>query len=143
MSILAEYECVELIEWKKRTIAVRKLPSISICRFGHYYLILSESQPPQEHGTKIKISCRKRLFPKMSVSTLRSLEYLEQLPGTTFNRLYQQPSTALAVFRRFLPHLAKTFVMQMLFLSEPTPVEDLENRVRPDSVRYVLTDAAA
>ena len=41
----------------------------------------------------------------MSVSSLRSFEYLEQLPGTVFRRLYQQPSTALAVFRRMLPHL--------------------------------------
>jgi hypothetical protein len=41
----------------------------------------------------------------MSGSTLRSFEYLEGLPGTVFNRLYQQPSTALAIFRRMLPHL--------------------------------------
>lgn len=41
----------------------------------------------------------------MSVSTLASFEYLERLPGTTFRRLYQQPSTALAIFRRMLPHL--------------------------------------
>ena len=42
---------------------------------------------------------------KMSVSSLRSFEYLEGLPGTTFKRLYKQPSTALAIFRRMLPHL--------------------------------------
>jgi hypothetical protein len=41
----------------------------------------------------------------MSVSTLASFEYLERLPGTTFRRLYQQPSTSLAIFRRMLPHL--------------------------------------
>ena len=41
----------------------------------------------------------------MSVSSLRSFEYLESLPGTVFNKLYQQPSTALAIFRRMLPHL--------------------------------------
>jgi len=44
----------------------------------------------------------------MSVSTLASFEYLERLPGTTFKRLYQQPSTALAIFRRMLPHLGMT-----------------------------------
>jgi len=44
----------------------------------------------------------------MSVSTLASFEYLERLPGTTFRRLYQQPSTALAIFRRMLPHLGMT-----------------------------------
>lgn len=72
----------------------------------------------------------------MSISSLRSLEYLEQLPGTDLKRLYQQPSTALAVFRRMLPHLAKTFVMSMLFLSEPFAVEALDSWVRADSKRY-------
>ena len=32
-------------------------------------------------------------------------EYLEIQPGTTFMRLYQQPSTTLAIFRRNVPHL--------------------------------------
>ncbi|KAL8961624.1 MAG: hypothetical protein Q9183_005282, partial [Haloplaca sp. 2 TL-2023] len=41
----------------------------------------------------------------MSTSSIRSFEYLESLPGTVFNRLYKQPSTALAIFRRMLPHL--------------------------------------
>jgi transcription initiation factor TFIIH subunit 4 len=43
----------------------------------------------------------------MSVSSLASFEYLERLPGTTFRRLYQEPSTALAIFRRMLPHLGQ------------------------------------
>jgi hypothetical protein len=47
----------------------------------------------------------------MSVSTLASFEYLERLPGTTFRRLYQQPSTALAIFRRMLPHLGKALLL--------------------------------
>ncbi|MCJ1256570.1 RNA polymerase II transcription factor B 52 kDa subunit [Lignoscripta atroalba] len=71
----------------------------------------------------------------MSGSSLRSFEYLEGLPGTVFNRLYQQPSTALAIFRRMLPHLAKSFVMAMLYISHPLPVTDLESWVRPDSRR--------
>ncbi|KAI9828180.1 MAG: RNA polymerase II transcription factor B 52 kDa subunit [Phylliscum demangeonii] len=71
----------------------------------------------------------------MSVSSLRSFEYLEQLPGTTFRRLYQQPSTALAVFRRMLPHLAKSFVMAMLFLPDPLPTADLELWVQAGSKR--------
>ena len=41
----------------------------------------------------------------MSVSSLASFEYLEGLKGTEFARLYEQPSTALAIFRRMLPHL--------------------------------------
>ncbi|KAL6718433.1 RNA polymerase II transcription factor B 52 kDa subunit [Lecanora helva] len=71
----------------------------------------------------------------MSVSSLRSFEYLEGLPGTTFNRLYKQPSTALAIFRRMLSHLAKSFVMALLYISHPMPVTDLEAWVRPDGKR--------
>lgn len=33
------------------------------------------------------------------------LEYLEGLPGLAFKKLYEQPSTVLAVLRRMLPHL--------------------------------------
>lgn len=44
---------------------------------------------------------------RMSVSSSRSFEYLESLPGTVFNKLYKQPSTALAIFRRMLPHLGR------------------------------------
>lgn len=43
----------------------------------------------------------------MSVDTNSLSQYLEQLQGTTFRKLYQQPSTALAIFRRMLPHLGK------------------------------------
>ncbi|KAH0542173.1 hypothetical protein FGG08_003394 [Glutinoglossum americanum] len=71
----------------------------------------------------------------MSASSLRSFEYLESLPGRDFKRLYQRPSTALAIFRRMLPHLAKTFVMAMLYMPEPLPLSNLESWVRPDSKR--------
>jgi hypothetical protein len=43
----------------------------------------------------------------MSVASKRALEYLEGQPGIIFNRLYKQPSTALAIFRRMLPHLGE------------------------------------
>lgn len=43
----------------------------------------------------------------MSVASQRVLEYLEAQPGLIFNKLYQQPSTALAIFRRMLPHLGE------------------------------------
>lgn len=59
-------------------------------------------------------------------------DYLEQLPGTTFNKLYQQPSTALAIFRRMLPHLAKTIVMAMLYMPAPFPAADLDAWIKPD-----------
>ncbi|KAL9012850.1 MAG: hypothetical protein Q9173_002419 [Seirophora scorigena] len=71
----------------------------------------------------------------MSASSVRSFEYLESLPGTVFHRLYKQPSTALAIFRRMLPHLAKSFVMAMLYIARPLPITDLETWVRPGSQR--------
>ncbi|KAL9595685.1 MAG: hypothetical protein Q9219_006281 [cf. Caloplaca sp. 3 TL-2023] len=71
----------------------------------------------------------------MSASSVRSFEYLESLPGTVFNRLYMQPSTALAIFRRMLPPLAKSIVMAMLYITRPLPITDLETWVRPGSRR--------
>lgn len=59
-------------------------------------------------------------------SATRALDYLESLPGLTFAKLYAQPSTALAVFRRMLPHLAKTIVMAMLYLPGTMSATDLE-----------------
>lgn len=40
--------------------------------------------------------------------SLQLADYLEKLPGTTFRKLYQQPSTAFAIFRRMLTHLGKS-----------------------------------
>jgi transcription initiation factor TFIIH subunit 4 len=54
----------------------------------------------------------------MSFTALqRALGYLKGLPGTTFTKLYQQPSTALVVFRRIPPYLAKKIVMGMLYMN--------------------------
>lgn len=87
----------------------------------------------------------------MASATSRPLEYLEGLPGTTFYKLYQQPSTALAIFRRMLPDLgtlsshtwkgnvvltvniAKCFVMAVLYLKDPLPTADLEIWVNSES----------
>ncbi|ROT42549.1 transcription factor tfb2 [Sodiomyces alkalinus F11] len=71
----------------------------------------------------------------MSVGMGQSLQladYLEKLPGTTFRKLYQQPSSAFSIFRRMLPSLAKTFVMWMLYMSHPYKLEDLDARVKPE-----------
>ncbi|KAK1248480.1 hypothetical protein MKX08_006700 [Trichoderma sp. CBMAI-0020] len=67
--------------------------------------------------------------------SLHLAEYLERLPGTTFKKLYQQPSTAFAIFRRMLPHLAKTFVMRMLFMPHPMTLNDLDVWVKPEAKR--------
>jgi transcription initiation factor TFIIH subunit 4 len=77
-----------------------------------------------------------------STASQRALNYLEGLPGLVFTRLYQQPSTALAVFRRMLPHLAKTIVMGMLYMPTPFSVKDLETWVKPDSESTQARDNA-
>ncbi|KAH7311594.1 transcription factor Tfb2-domain-containing protein [Stachybotrys elegans] len=74
----------------------------------------------------------------MSVSPTPSLqlaEYLEKLPGTTFKKLYQQPSTAFAIFRRMLPHLAKTIVMRILYVPQPVLLSDLDLWFKPEAKR--------
>jgi transcription initiation factor TFIIH subunit 4 len=77
-----------------------------------------------------------------STASQRALDYLEGLPGLTFTKLYQQPSTALAVFRRMLPHLAKTIVMGMLYMPTPFAVKDLETWIKPDSESSQARDNA-
>ncbi|KHO01597.1 Transcription factor Tfb2 [Metarhizium album ARSEF 1941] len=74
----------------------------------------------------------------MSVNPAPSLQladYLEKLPGTTFRKLYQQPSTAFAIFRRMLPHLAKNLVMRILYMPRPMLLTDLDLWVKPDAKR--------
>ena len=98
----------------------------------------------------------KSFTSEMSGSTIQALDYLEQLPGTVHKRLYQQPSTALAVFRRMLPHLGqssfglrfcsqyvmlmvanieKHIVMAMLYMPEPFLAADLESWIRTSAKR--------
>ncbi|CAN8098379.1 unnamed protein product [Discula destructiva] len=71
----------------------------------------------------------------MSAPPLTLQDYMEKLPGVTFRKLYQQPSTAFAVFRRMLPNLAKTFVMAVLYMPTPLTLDDLELWVKPDAKR--------
>ncbi|KAF3761678.1 transcription factor Tfb2 [Cryphonectria parasitica EP155] len=62
-------------------------------------------------------------------------DYLEKLPGTTYRRLYQQPSTTFAIFRRMLPNLAKTMVMALLYMPDPLPLDHIETWVKPEAKR--------
>ncbi|KAI5778904.1 transcription factor Tfb2-domain-containing protein [Geopyxis carbonaria] len=57
------------------------------------------------------------------------------LPPITFRRLYQQPATALAIFRRMLPSLAKVFVTTLLYHEKPIPLTELESWVQRDSYK--------
>ncbi|KZZ99439.1 Transcription factor Tfb2 [Moelleriella libera RCEF 2490] len=73
----------------------------------------------------------------MSVSapprSLHLADYLEKLPGTTFRRLYLQPSTTRAIFRLMLPRLAKTIVMRLLFIPQPILLSDFEAWFKPEA----------
>src|SRR3954451_22214407 len=69
----------------------------------------------------------------MSVQSYQLSDYLEKLPGTAFRKLYQQPSTAMAIFRRMLPNLAKTFVLGMLYMPDPLPLSKLDIWVKPEA----------
>jgi transcription initiation factor TFIIH subunit 4 len=71
----------------------------------------------------------------MAEVVLQSWEYLEQLPGTDFYRLYKNPTSALAIFRKRLSSLAKSFVMFMLYMRTPITVSDLELMTNPGSLK--------
>ncbi|KAF1836981.1 RNA polymerase II transcription factor B subunit 2 [Decorospora gaudefroyi] len=70
----------------------------------------------------------------MSVSSsTQALEYLEGLPLSTHKKLYEQPSTVLAVFRSMLPHLAKSIVMAMLYMPSSFPATNLDAWFKPSA----------
>jgi transcription initiation factor TFIIH subunit 4 len=71
----------------------------------------------------------------VGASTLTLTEYLEKQPGTSFRRLYQQPSTTLAIFRRMLPSLAKTIVRWNLYMEGPMPLETLDRMITLEARR--------
>lgn len=72
----------------------------------------------------------------------RALGYLEEQQELTLTKLHQQPSTALAIFRRMLPHLAKTIVMAMLYMPQPLSLIDLESWIEPSSESRQAKDRA-
>ena len=71
----------------------------------------------------------------MADVVLQSWEYLELLPGTDFYRLYKNPTSALAIFRKRLSSLAKSFVMFMLYMTTPMTVSDLDLMTNPGSLK--------
>ncbi|KAH9826424.1 RNA polymerase II transcription factor B subunit 2 [Teratosphaeria destructans] len=77
-----------------------------------------------------------------STASQRVLDYLEALPAVTSTKLFHQPSTALAIFRRMLPHLAKTIVMAMLYMPTPLAVTDLDVWIKPDAESAQARDKA-
>ena len=73
----------------------------------------------------------------VSAAPAQLSDYLEKLSGTTFRKLYQQPSSAFAIFRRMLPDLAKNFVMRMLYRPGPLLLSEVEAWVQPSARRFV------
>ena len=62
----------------------------------------------------------------MEESILQSWEYLEKLQGVQFFKLYKEPASALAIFRKRLSNLAKMFVMALLYMKTPMSTQSLE-----------------
>lgn len=73
--------------------------------------LLQQPLSPSHHAAAVTPADKMAAAPSS-----RPFEYLESLPGTVFFKLYQQPSTALAIFRRMLPDLGAWFARG------PTPV---------------------
>jgi transcription initiation factor TFIIH subunit 4 len=97
-----------------------------------YRLAWSLYTPKLRPTTTVSVESKWHAAVMSATASQRALDYLEALPGTTFTKLYQQPSTALAIFRRMLPHLAKTIVMAMLYMPAPFATADLDTWIKPD-----------
>ncbi|RMZ77380.1 hypothetical protein DV737_g4395, partial [Chaetothyriales sp. CBS 132003] len=69
----------------------------------------------------------------MEEPILQSWESLEKLQGVQFFKLYKQPASALAIFRKRLSNLAKTFVMILLYMPSPFPDQSLDLFVKEGS----------
>ncbi|KAI9351737.1 transcription factor Tfb2-domain-containing protein [Zopfochytrium polystomum] len=67
------------------------------------------------------------------------LEYIQQLPRSTFNRLYEQPSTCLALLR-LLPALAKHIVMRLLYAEGKVAMSDIQSWCYDDSTGRLKED---
>lgn len=60
-------------------------------------------------------------------------DYLESLPGTTLKKLYQAPSTVLAIYRRMLTPLAKTIITKTLYLDQPLQLKVLDDMIKKEA----------
>lgn len=65
--------------------------------------------------------------------SLQSWAFLENLSGVSMYRLYKTPAAALAIFRKRLNHLAKSFVMTLLYMPFPMPIKHFEIMTKDDS----------
>ncbi|KAI7907563.1 RNA polymerase II transcription factor B subunit 2 [Cokeromyces recurvatus] len=74
----------------------------------------------------------------MSVDNFKTniYEYLETLPTFTFMRLFEKPSTCLAIFR-LLPSLGRQIVMSLLYVEMPMSITDLHIWVNKDGQKQL------
>ncbi|ORZ02936.1 RNA polymerase II transcription factor B subunit 2 [Syncephalastrum racemosum] len=72
----------------------------------------------------------------MSVDNFKTniYDYLESLPTITFLRLFEKPSTCLAIFR-LLPSLGRQIVMSFLYVDQEIARNDVNNWVNKDGQR--------
>lgn len=68
----------------------------------------------------------------VAAPSLTLSDYLEKLQGTTFRKLYQQPSTAFAIFRRMLPHLGWFHLAGLHGMLEPDPRPCFARRIESE-----------
>ncbi|AOA65153.1 TFIIH and nucleotide excision repair factor 3 complexes subunit [Komagataella phaffii CBS 7435] len=67
-------------------------------------------------------------------------DYLENLPESVHNKLYQSSITCLAIFR-LLPSLAKFYVMSLLFNEHSVSYIDLTRWIRPDNMTHLVSSS--
>lgn len=83
----------------------------------------STPQPPGSASTKVGEDANVDLFK----STIN--EYLDNLPETVHQQLFQSRETCLAIFR-LLPALSKFYIMSLLFHDTSVPYSDLNRWVK-------------
>lgn len=78
----------------------------------------------------------------MSVDNFKTnvYEYLETLPTIIFMRLFEKPSTCLAIFR-LLPSLGRQIIMSLLYVESPISLDDIQSWVNKEGQKK-LTDAS-
>ncbi|KAI8993191.1 TFIIH basal transcription factor complex subunit 2 [Pilobolus umbonatus] len=69
----------------------------------------------------------------MSVDNFKTnvYEYLETLPTIIFMRLFEKPSTCLAIFR-LLPSLGRQIIMSLLYVEAPISIDDIQSWVNKE-----------
>lgn len=131
------------------TIALTFFHVFNLAVSGQQNASLPAKRNPEYDTTVVNIK-RPTSITMSASSSSQALEYLEGLPLQTHRKLYEQPSTVLAVYRCMLPHLggifmylgavrqltagtAKSIVMAMLYMPTSFPTTDLDVWFKPSA----------